>query len=171
MSKEKLTIALLKQKVAENSLLKRNLITMSELENPKKPAPVFGEWQLCPKCNGTNQTKAVVAFRVDHFMKPDCNLCNGAMVIQRPIVNYQYSIGMDLAKPGSDVTVVVKHHPDGTVEVIPSEKIKDTKPASVSYTESEVQELLAKFHCQRDNGLIWTGVFDDWWNRNKKHES
>lgn len=55
-----------------------------------KEQPIFGEWQLCPKCNGSGQvyenrgTPGLTDYTVGWF---NCDVCNGAKVLARPIIN------------------------------------------------------------------------------------
>jgi DnaJ-class molecular chaperone len=46
--------------------------------------PQFGEWQLCPKCDGFGQLlkgATAIPYTVT------CPVCNGAKVLARPIIN------------------------------------------------------------------------------------
>jgi DnaJ-class molecular chaperone len=56
--------------------------------DPIERKPVFGEWQLCPKCNGegtvTEQTTSAFIATVTRT----CPVCNGAKVLARPIINH-----------------------------------------------------------------------------------
>lgn len=53
--------------------------------------PVFGEWQLCPKCNG-NKKMLVLYFGI--FQEQTCGICNGAGILPRPIINDKKQSGM-----------------------------------------------------------------------------
>lgn len=51
------------------------------IEAPVK-SPVFGEWQLCPKCQGSGflQAFGTVAFI-------NCDVCKGAKILAKPVIN------------------------------------------------------------------------------------
>jgi DnaJ-class molecular chaperone len=57
------------------------------MSNEKKKE--FGEWQLCPKCNGEGETfqqrgtPGLTAFTVGFYT---CPVCNGAKVLARPLI-------------------------------------------------------------------------------------
>lgn len=51
------------------------------------PIPVYGEYQLCPKCNGNKTVPSAVFF----FELHTCNICEGKGIIARP-VEYKTSI-------------------------------------------------------------------------------
>jgi DnaJ-class molecular chaperone len=53
--------------------------------------PIFGEWQLCPRCLGSGEIHG--PFPSDsmtgiNITKP-CDVCGGAKVIQKPIINLE----------------------------------------------------------------------------------
>ena len=45
----------------------------------------FGEWQLCPKCNGSGKA-ANFNNQIPSYLDI-CDVCNGAKIISRPIIN------------------------------------------------------------------------------------
>lgn len=45
----------------------------------------FGEWQLCPKCNGDGNLGRYNSPNIVSEI-PICDVCNGAKIIQRPII-------------------------------------------------------------------------------------
>lgn len=54
----------------------------------------FGEWQLCPKCNGEGILYGVIQ---NHdttaiTVNPTCHICNGSKLIQRPLTSTTPSI-------------------------------------------------------------------------------
>lgn len=48
--------------------------------------PVFGEWQLCPKCAGNGQLfESNLTLHTSIGWK-NCDICSGAKIIMRPII-------------------------------------------------------------------------------------
>ena len=51
--------------------------------------PIFGEWQLCPKCFGEGVLEGV--FYTDQTTNfstiKTCDVCQGAKLLQKPIIN------------------------------------------------------------------------------------
>jgi len=48
--------------------------------------PVFGEWQLCPKCAGNGQLWQSQLAPYTSIGWYNCDVCGGAKIIMRPIV-------------------------------------------------------------------------------------
>lgn len=46
--------------------------------------PIFGEWQLCPKCVGTG---IISPTEYSTSIFEACDVCNGAKIIRKPIIN------------------------------------------------------------------------------------
>jgi DnaJ-class molecular chaperone len=56
--------------------------------DPIERKPVFGEWQLCPKCNGEGKIIADYWDGTVYVSQRTCPVCNGAKVLARPIINH-----------------------------------------------------------------------------------
>jgi len=50
----------------------------------KKEKPVFGEWQLCPKCLGI---KTAMLWDGTGYFQSTCDICGGTGIVQKPILN------------------------------------------------------------------------------------
>lgn len=64
-------------------------VIASNMSKKKKEKPIFGEWQLCPKCNGNKQiwVNAIYPNTTVTYGYNTCDLCNGLGVIEKPILN------------------------------------------------------------------------------------
>jgi len=55
----------------------------------KKRKPIFGEWQICPKCGGNEVigTDFIGKGYTSTSTYFPCNICKGTGIIQKPIIN------------------------------------------------------------------------------------
>ncbi len=53
------------------------------MKKPKNKKPIFGEWQLCPKCLGSKKMPTISSSSPFTI----CDICNGIGIIVKPIIN------------------------------------------------------------------------------------
>lgn len=66
--------------------LREKSMEIDKLRKQVDEKPVFGEWQLCPKCNGYGQLFNSVLYPGTAIGWYSCDICCGAKIIMRPII-------------------------------------------------------------------------------------
>lgn len=60
---------------------------VSNEELTQNKSPVFGEWQLCPKCNGDGVVRDFInSCSANASFTLPCPVCNGLKLLVRPII-------------------------------------------------------------------------------------